>query len=133
MIASAIASPRVDAKVERHKVIVRHMLECLSEGDVTGFTEYLAPSYRRHSQAMPPGLQEIQGKETMHQWLASNLVPFPDYHEELEWLVGEGEFVAWRSRGIGTQLGPLGPFPATNRRMDVVIIGMHRFENGLVA
>lgn len=69
----------------------------------------------------------------MHDWLLSSLVSFPDYREELEWLIGEGEFVAWRSRGSGTQSGPLGPFPVTHKRMDLVIIGMHRFENGVVA
>ena len=53
--------------------------------------------------------------------------------EELEWLVGEGDFVAWRSRGRGTHTGPLGPFPPTHKSMDVVIIGMHRFDDGLVA
>ena len=58
----------------------------------------------------------------------SNFVPFPDYHEELEWLVGDGDFVAWRSRGRGTQMGAFGPFPASGKQMDLVIIGMHRFE-----
>lgn len=69
----------------------------------------------------------------MHEWLQSNFIPFPDYHEELEWLVGEGDFVAWRSRGKGTQTGPFGPFASTGKRMDLVIIGMHRFEGALVA
>ena len=124
---------QLDATVERNKATVRRMLERLSAGDVPGFSENLAHNYRRHCQAMPPELQEIHGKEMMHEWLASNLVPFPDYREELEWLVGEGDFVAWRSRGTGTQSGPLGPFPPSNKRMDVVIIGMHRFEKGLVA
>jgi predicted ester cyclase len=81
---------------------------------------------------MPPELQEIRGRDAMHQWLVSNMATFPDYHEELESLVGEGEFVAWRSRGVGTQRGALGPFPATHKRMDLIIIGMHRFEAGLV-
>jgi predicted ester cyclase len=118
---------------EAKKQIVRHMLERLSAGDVAGFTDCLASNYRRHSQAMPPELQEIRGRKAMHDWLVSNLRPFPDYHEELEWVVAEGDFVAWRSRATGTQSGTLGPFPPTNRRMDVVIIGMHRFEGALVA
>lgn len=68
----------------------------------------------------------------MHQWLVSNLETFPDYREEIEALVGEGDLLAWRSTGRGTQKGALGPFPATNKRMEVVIIGMHRFEDGRV-
>jgi len=119
-------------RVEENKTTVRRMLERLSAGDIAGFTDALAPNYVRHCQAMPPELQEIRGRDAMHQWLVSNMATFPDYHEELESLVGEGEFVAWRSRGVGTQRGALGPFPATHKRMDLVIIGMHRFEAGLV-
>lgn len=130
---SAATHEQAEARVERNKATVRHMLARLSAGDVAGFSEHLAPNYRRHSQAMPPELQEMHGKEMMHEWLASNLIPFPDYHEVLEMLVGEGDFVAWRSRGTGTQTGPLGPFPPTNERMDLVIIGMHRFEGDKVA
>ena len=122
-----------DPQVGANKATVRQMLQRLSVGDVAGFTNQLSPNYIRHSQAMPPELQEIRGREAMHQWLLSNFVPFPDYQEELEWLVGEGDFVAWRSRGTGTQSGSFGPFPATGKRMDLVIIGMHRFEGALVA
>ena len=122
-----------DPQVEANKATVRQMLQRLSVGDVAGFTNQLSPNYIRHSQAMPPELQEIRGREAMHQWLLSNFVPFPDYQEDLEWLVGEGDFVAWRSRGTGTQSGSFGPFPATGKHMDLVIIGMHRFEGALVA
>jgi len=121
-----------DSTVEANKATVKRMLERLSAGDLGGFTSALAPDYMRHCQAMPPELQEMRGKEAMEQWLVSNQATFPDYREEIEWLVGEGDYVAWRSRGTGTQSGPMGPFPATNKRMDVVIIGMHRFENGRV-
>ncbi len=119
-------------RIEENKATVRRMLENLSSGDIAGFTDALAPDYVRHCQAMPPELQEIRGREAMHRWLLSNQATFPDYSEEIESLVGEGEFVAWRSKGVGTQRGALGPFPATHKRMELTIIGMHRFEGGLV-
>jgi predicted ester cyclase len=128
-----MVSPTSESRVESNKATVTLMLQRLSAGDVAGFTDHLSPNYVRHSQAMPRELQEIRGKEAMHQWLSSNFVPFPDYHEELEWLVGDGDFVAWRSRGRGTQMAAFGPFPASGRQMDLVIIGMHRFEGALVA
>jgi len=78
-----------DPRVEANKATVRQMLQRLSAGDVAGFTNHLSPDYIRHSQAMPPELQEIRGRDAMHQWLLSNFVPFPDYQEALEWLVGE--------------------------------------------
>jgi ketosteroid isomerase-like protein len=79
-----------DARVEANKATVRRMLERLSAGDVDGFTVGLAPGYVRHCQAMPPELQEIRGGDAMSRWLLSNQTTFPDYHEELEWMVGRG-------------------------------------------
>ena len=129
---NAAANRDTHTQVEANKATVRRMLERLNAGDVAGFTSALAPDFVRHCQAMPLELQEIRGRETMEQWLLANQTTFPDYHEEIEWLVGEGDYVAWRSRGTGTQGGALGPFPATHKRMDVAIIGMHRFEGGRV-
>lgn len=120
-------------QVEQNKAAVRRAIERLNAGDLDGFAAALAPDYVRHCQAMPPDLQEIHGPAVMKQWLASNFAIFPDYHEEIEFLVGEGDYVAWRSRGTGTQKGPMGPFPASNKRMEIVIIGMHRFAGGLIA
>jgi predicted ester cyclase len=120
------------AKLESNKATVRLMLQELSQGNVGGFTERLSANYVRHCQAMPPGMQELHGREAMRQWLDANRVTFPDYHEEIESLVAEGDMVAWRSRGTGTQRGALGPFPPTGKRMEISIIGMHRFEGGLV-
>ncbi|MGD2154372.1 MAG: ester cyclase [Gemmatimonadales bacterium] len=128
MVSGASPSDRV----EENKATVKRMLERLNAGDIEGFTDVLAPGYVRHCQAMPPELQEIRGRDAMHQWLVSNQATFPDYREGLESLIGEGDFVAWRSRGTGTQRGALGPFPATDRRIDVTIIGMHRLEGGQV-
>ena len=127
-----VPEPKSDNRVEQNKATVTRMLERLNAGDVEGFTEGLAPDYVRHCQAMPPPLQEIRGREAMRQWLVSNQATFPDYREELESLIGEGDFVAWRSRGVGTQHGVLGPLPATHKRIDAVIMGMHRFEAGLI-
>ena len=127
------SEPPSSDRVEENKTTLRRMLERLNAGDIGGFTEALAPNYVRHCQAMPPQLQEIRGPDAMHQWLVSNQATFPDYREDLVWVIGEGDFIAWRSKGTGTQSGALGPFPATHKRMELVIIGMHRFEQGRVA
>jgi len=121
-----------DSQVEANKATVRKMLERLNAGDVDGFVEHLSPNYVRHCQAMPPERQEIHGPDGMRAFLVENQAGFPDYREDIEMLVGEGDFVAWRSVGQGTQKGPFGPLPPTGRRMAIVIIGMHRFENGKV-
>jgi predicted ester cyclase len=120
-------------QVETNKATVRHILECLSAGDVSGYTDCLSPDYVRHCQALPPELQEIRGREAMHKWLTSNAETFPDFHEEPEWVIGEGDFVACLSRGKGTQASAFGPFPPSGKQMDLVIMGIHRFDSGLIA
>lgn len=125
--------PTHDPQIDAHKATLVRMLAGISAGDINGFVDSLAPDYVRHCQAMPPELQEIRGREAMRSWLLANKATFPDYREDIEMLVGEGEFLAWRSVGQGTQSGPMGPFPATGKRMRIAIIGMHRFENGKVA
>jgi predicted ester cyclase len=121
-----------DSQVAANKAAMKRALERISAGDVDGFVEILAPNYVRHCQAMPPPLQEIHGPSAMRDWLLGNKASFPDYHEDLEEVVGEGNMVAWRSVGTGTQNGPFGPFPPSGRRLSIVIIGMHRFENGKI-
>jgi len=125
--------PDDDSQLAANKAVVIHALKRLSSGDVDGFVQALAPDYVRHCQAMPAPRQEIHGPAAMREWLLANKVTFPDYHEEVETLVAEGDFVAWRSIGTGTQHGAMGPLPPTGRRLSIVIIGMHRFENGRIA
>lgn len=124
---------QLDSRVETNKRTFARMLECISAGDAEGFAVMLTPGYVRHCQAMPPGMEEIRGPAAMLAWLQANQLTFPDYREELEDIVGEGDIVAWRSRGTGTMGGPMGPFPATGKCMDLTIIGMHRFEGERIA
>lgn len=116
-----------------YKDLLEGMFQRLNRGDLEGFVEGLAPGYIRHCQAMPPGLQEIRGRDAMEAWLRANLDTFPDYREEMEWLVAEGDHVAWRSRARGTMTGAMGDFPATGKAMELVILGMHRFQDGRIA
>lgn len=125
-------APRT-SQVEANKLTVARLLQRVSAGDPEAFVEMLTPGYVRHCQAMPPELQEIRGPDAMLAFLRANQSTFPDYREELEYVLGEGDVVAWRSRGMGTMAGPMGPFPATGKRMQITIIGMHRFEGERIA
>ena len=58
-----------EARLEANKAIVRRILAKLSNGDIGSFISALAPDYVRHCQAMPPGLQELHGREAMHDWV----------------------------------------------------------------
>lgn len=134
-LALSAVAERVRAEetpTDANKAAVRAAIASLNTGDVDGFVGILAPEYVRHCEAMPAGLQELKGPEAMRAWLLANKTSFPDYHEALETLIAEGDYVAWRSTGTGTLLGSMGPFQPTGRRMSITIIGMHRFARGKV-
>jgi predicted ester cyclase len=71
--------------------------------------------------------------EQFKQWLVDDRASFPDGHVEDMFMVAEGDKVAFHCRWIATQEGPMGPFPASGKQMDLQVAGVHRFENGKVA
>ena len=66
-------------------------------------------------------------------FLKSEYVTFPDATEVLEDLVAEGDKVAARHRFRGTQLGPLGTYPASGRVLEATYLAIYRIEDGRIA
>jgi len=119
---------------QENKAIVRRTLEQkVNAGDFELYSEALSPTYVRHCQAMPPESRETHGPEAMKQLLRDNASTFPGCDEEIPLILGEGEVVAFMSRGTGTQKGSMGPLPATSKRMEVMVFCIHCFENDRIA
>lgn len=57
---------------------------------------------------------------------------FPDYHEELEELIAEGEKVVVRLTITGTQKGQWGPLPPTGKKVSFEEILILRVVDGKV-
>ncbi|HXW38642.1 MAG TPA: ester cyclase [Acidimicrobiales bacterium] len=55
---------------------------------------------------------------------------FPDYHEEILWLVADGDLAAAYVRSTGTHRGPLYGIPPTGRRATFHSMGALRFAGG---
>lgn len=121
-------------KQEKNKELVRMLLEeGVNKRNMTIFDDLLTEDFVRHCQSMPPGLQEIKGIEQMKAFLTSNYEAFPDWNEEITLMIAEGDFVAVITRGTGTNTGPMGDHPATNKKADLVEFIVQRFENGKIA
>jgi predicted ester cyclase len=58
---------------------------------------------------------------------------FPDAKEEIRILVAEGDTVAAQINFQGTQLGPLGTFPAGGRKLEADFACSYRLEDGRIA
>jgi predicted ester cyclase len=118
---------------EENKQIVRRVLtEGVNKGDLKVFQNMLASDYSRHSQATTE-MPEIRGIEAMLAFLRAQFAAFPDYHEEIELMIAEGDKVAYITTGTGTHTGPLGDIPPTNRRMEIVNFAVQRIHEGRIA
>ena len=119
--------------LEENKEIVRRVIaDGVNEGDVEVFREVLASDYSRHSQATTE-MPEIRGIEAMLTFLQEQFIAFPDYHEEIELMIAEGDKVAYITTGTGTHTGPLGNIPPTRKRMEIVNFAVQRIRNGKIA
>jgi predicted ester cyclase len=119
------------------KALVRQWFDDIfNRRDFEVCDDVIAPIYIERALA-PFGQQEpgrVPGPEHVRrivQWLIDQ---FPDFHFEIEDLVGEGDRVVCRVRSTGTNTGPLnGVMPPTGRRFDAQQMHWFRIENGRLA
>jgi steroid delta-isomerase-like uncharacterized protein len=104
----------------------------VNQANLEVFREAVTDDYVRHSQAST-GMEEIRGADAFLQFLEWNYTAFPDWHEEVEVMLAEGDLVAYVTTGTGTHVGPMGEVPATGRPIRIHNFVVHRFENGKIA
>ena len=118
-------------EVEANKATVRRMLERLNAGDVAGFASALAPDYVRHCQATPDVV--VTSLAEFKDYLAKEREAVPNPEVVIHRLVAEDDLVSFWATYGGIQEGPMGPFPATGKRMEIDFAGMHRIADGKIA
>jgi predicted ester cyclase len=96
----------------------RHFEEIFNHQNLAACDELMAEEYVEHG--VPPfGHSEpgkVNGPQAMRgtaEWL---LGQFPDLRFTIEALIAEGDLVAVRLLGEGTNLGSIGPVPPTGKR-----------------
>lgn len=120
-------------RVQANKDIVRRVMEeGVNRGDRDVLRDALAPDYLRHSQATT-AMQEIRGRDQMMEFFDATFSAFPDWHEEIELMLAEGDKVAYITTGTGTHEGAFGDIPATGQRVQIVNFIVHRLEDGKIA
>jgi predicted ester cyclase len=118
---------------DKHKATVRYVHEQVNEGNLAVFEEVLGPDYVRHCQAMPPEAQEIRGFKLLVAFVEEHLAAFPDWNDEIEFILAEEDKIAYVTRSTGTQTGQMGPWSATGKTACLTSIIIHRFENEKIA
>ncbi len=117
----------------QHKALVQRVHQEVSAGNIGIFDEVLSPDYVRHCQAMPPGAQELHGTTEFKAFISDFLRAVPDCKDEVQFIIAEGDKVAYVTTMTGTQRGPMGGLPASDKKFTLTNIVIHRFANGKIA
>lgn len=83
----------------------------------------------RHSSSTPKEIKSNFGIVNFHK---QELETFPDIHESILFMIEEKDMVAARIRFSGTQLGNLGPYPPTGKRLTADYNCFFRIEEGKI-
>lgn len=118
---------------ERMIEIVHDVHDRVNRGDLTAFADHLSDNYVRHCQAMPPEAQELCGHEALTEFVREYLRGTPDWHDTIDFVMVDGDRIAYKTTSTGTQTGPIGDLPATGRPFELVSLIVHRFEGDKIA
>jgi steroid delta-isomerase-like uncharacterized protein len=116
---------------ERNKAVVRRFFEAWNSRQAVAFDELIAPNVVRHCEATP-GL-EARSIDDIKEFLRLDTAVFPDSVQTIQRLLAEDDLVAVWTTYEGTQKGPMGPFPPSNRKAQFDFGAVFRMENGKIA
>ena len=128
--ASELSNDEIE---QQNMAIVRQTHADLAAGDFGAFKSAISPNYKRHCQAMPPGLQDLHGTEQFFAFLEEFKVAVPDHQDSISNMIAQGDKVAYISTITGTQTGPMGELPPSGKSFTLVNIIIQRLENGKIA
>ena len=123
--------PSALQQAEENKQVFLRSVDVINSKDFEGLNDLGTADFVRHCQATPD--VKVNSLEEFKQFLRRDSASFPDSRMTFDHVVAEGNLVAFHGTYVGTQRGPMGPFPPSNRQMSIEIAGVQRFENGKVA
>ena len=113
-----------------NKEIVRRVATEPWTGNFDVIDELVADDYTGYDPAMPERTRGPEGvKEFYNQFIAA----YPDASVTIEEQIAEGDWVATRWTGRGTQKGDLMGIPATGKQVTVSGITLSRIAGGKIA
>ncbi len=115
-----------DIAARNRALFSRVVTEGFSQGNLAVIDELISPNHVEHQSGMGAGPEGVKGA------IAYLHSVFPDFSLTIEDMTTEGNTVWARLRARGTQQGLRMGFPPTGRRIDITVIDICRFEDGLM-
>ena len=123
------ADPAADLALQNKEIITK-AFEVVGAGDYDNMDNYISENYVRHSQANPD--LNIRSLSEFKEFIRQDRLVIPDQQLEVKKLIAEGDLVAFWAIYKGTQTGQMGPFPPSNKFVELDFSGYHRLENGKI-
>jgi predicted ester cyclase len=122
-----MSSNSLTATGERNAELFRRLLEeGFGQGNVDVVDEVIASDYTEHQPGFGPGLEGVKGAiRYLH-------TAFPDFSITIEDMVIDGDKIWGRMRARGTNLGPFMGQPPTGKPMEITVIDVCRFADGMM-
>ncbi|WP_214041331.1 ester cyclase [Methanoculleus sp.] len=116
--------------VEENKAIVRRFIEAYNSQNLDLFDDLVAPDYVDHT-------HQQQGRESFKRLFNLAFTAFPDWHENVEDIIAEGDRVWVCVTATGTHTGEWnlsgGPLPPTGKKVAMTMVFIWRIDNGKLA
>jgi steroid delta-isomerase-like uncharacterized protein len=117
--------------IENNKAAVTAFVHAISGQEWATLDALVADDVVRRSRTY--GQPELRGRRQLVEFLKNESMTFPDAHQRILYLVAEEDRVAAALQFTGTQKGPMGPFPASGRRIEANFLAMFRLKDGRIA
>jgi len=99
--------------------------EGFGKGNIAVFDKHSSEDFIEHQYGFnPPNVESVKKA------ILSLHNAFPDFSMTIEDLIVEGDKVWGRMTGRGTHKGQFGPLPPTDRKFEITVIDIMRFQNG---
>jgi predicted ester cyclase len=106
----------------------RLLTRAFSQGDYSVLDELVAPDYLEHQN----GIQGV-GPEAVRRTASGLRASFPDLSLEIQDAIASEDTVWVRVRGQGTDTGGVAGRPPSGRRIEVDVVDIVRFRDGLMS
>ena len=113
------------------ETVVLQMIDAVNARDFDALDGLVAADVRRYSGATPD--VAVRSLADFKAFLHQDLAGVPDAVQEINQIFSNGPMVAVHVTYKGTQSGPMGPFPPSNRRLELPFIGILRVEDGKIS
>lgn len=111
--------------------LARRMIDAINRRDLDALDAVVAPDVVRHS-AATPGVA-IENLDQFRTFLRTDFSAVPDSVIEVKHLIAQDDLVAVHAIYAGTQTGPMGPFPASGKRVEAPFLSFIRVDDGKIA